>query len=51
MSATGTGSLKNTAARNDERQMQGSMSRMKCENPRAYERARYIRALQMYKFT
>ena len=31
-------------------QMRGSMSQLKCENPSAYERAQYIRALQTYKF-
>jgi len=30
------------------RQMQGSMSQLKCANPAAFERAQYIRALQGY---
>ncbi len=30
-------------------QMRGSISQMKCDNPSAYERAQYIRALQTYK--
>ena len=31
------------------RQMQGSMSQLKCEDPAAFERAQYIRVLQGYR--
>jgi dihydroorotate dehydrogenase (fumarate) len=31
------------------RQLQGSMSLLRCDNPRAYERANYIRLLQSWQ--
>jgi hypothetical protein len=31
------------------RQLQGSMSLFRCDNPRAYERANYIRLLQSWQ--
>jgi dihydroorotate dehydrogenase (fumarate) len=32
-------------------QMRGSISQLKCENPTAFERAQYIRAVTTYKMS